>query len=113
MDAYAMIKAVSRQKRNHPFSIVMNAVHKSSEADEAMEKLTNAVGHFLKRTIDMAGTIPFDQHVSQAIKRQNPLVREFPRAAASLSLATIALHLSGSLHDPARFAAERRSFAAV
>jgi flagellar biosynthesis protein FlhG len=113
MDAYAMIKAVSRQKRDHPFSMIINAVQKSREADEAMEKLTNAVGHFLRRGIDRAGTIPFDDHVSQAIKRQTPLVREFPRAAAARSLATIALQLSRGLRDPVRFAAERRSLAAV
>jgi flagellar biosynthesis protein FlhG len=113
MDAYAVIKAVSRQKRDHPFSVIVNAVQKSTEAEEAMEKLNNAVGHFLKRRIDPAGTIPFDRHVSEAIKRQNPLVREFPRAAASLSLTPIALRLSSGLRDPAKFAAERRSLAAV
>ncbi len=113
MDAYALIKAVTRLKRDHPFSVIMNAVRKSSEAEEAMEKLNNAVGHFLKRNIDRAGVIPFDQHVSEAIKRQRPLAGEFPRAAATAALAAIALHLSGGLCDPVRFAEERRSLAAV
>ncbi|MDH3251619.1 MAG: MinD/ParA family protein [Ignavibacteria bacterium] len=112
MDAYALIKAVSREKSNHPIGVIMNAVRVPREGDEAMEKLARAVTHFLSRTVDSAGFIPFDDHVSKAVIRQQPLVQAFPRSGAALSLASISQRLMSSLLQ-SNMSSERRPTAIV
>jgi flagellar biosynthesis protein FlhG len=96
MDAYALIKAIARAKHDHPISVIMNAVRVPREGEEAMEKLSRAVSHFLKREISCAGSVPLDDHVSRSIMRQEPLVDAFPRSGASLSLAAIARRMMGT-----------------
>jgi flagellar biosynthesis protein FlhG len=107
MDAYALIKAIAREKRDHPISVIMNAVRVPREGEDAMEKLSRAVSHFLKREITCAGSIPLDEHVSRSIMRQEPLVNAFPRSGASLSLAAIARRMMSTVHH-SNISLERR-----
>jgi flagellar biosynthesis protein FlhG len=112
MDAYALIKTVLREKHNQSISVIMNAVRVPRDGEEAMEKLARAVSHFLHRDIACAGSVPFDDRVSAAVMRQQPLVRVFPRSGASLSLATVARRLMSALSQ-SNISLERRPTAIV
>ncbi len=107
MDAYALIKAIAREKHDHPISVIMNAVRVPRDGEDAMEKLSRAVSHFLKREITCAGSVPLDDHVSRSIMRQEPLVSVFPRSGASLSLGAIARRMMSTVHH-SNISLERR-----
>jgi flagellar biosynthesis protein FlhG len=95
MDAYAMIKMMTRADATAPITIIVNAAHSAPEADDTAAKLQLAVKKFLNRHVHYLGWIGRDAHVSQAIRRQSPLIKEFPLSGASLALQLIAERLLG------------------
>lgn len=90
MDAYAIIKLITATDNMVPLKFIVNVVRQPAEADETARKLQMAVRHFLHRHVHYLGFVPYDERVSRAVVRQNPVVNEFPFCAASLSLARIA-----------------------
>lgn len=90
MDAYAMIKMITRADAAAPIQIIVNGAHSAAEADDTAAKLQLAVKNFLHRHVHYLGWIARDANVSHAIRRQSPLVKEFPLTGASLALHMIA-----------------------
>lgn len=90
MDAYALVKMLTAADEHLPVKLIVNAVHLPEEGEETALKLQKAVGHFLHRSIQYIGSIPFDRHVAQAVMRQRPVVKDFPVSAAALSIGVIA-----------------------
>jgi flagellar biosynthesis protein FlhG len=74
-------------------SVLVNNARLPRDAEDAAQKLKSAVSHFLKRDINYLGSIPSDGCVPRAISQQQPVVRAFPRTAASLSLQSVAQQL--------------------
>jgi flagellar biosynthesis protein FlhG len=93
MDAYAMIKMMTRADAAAPIRIIVNAAHSPAEADDTAAKLQLAVKTFLHRHVPYLGWIARDANVSHAIRRQSPVVKEFPLTKASLALQLIAERL--------------------
>jgi flagellar biosynthesis protein FlhG len=93
MDAYAMINILTAAKRETVISVLVNNARLPRDAEDAAQKLKSAVSHFLKRDINYLGSIPSDGCVPRAISQQQPVVRAFPRTAASLSLQSVAQQL--------------------
>lgn len=102
MDAYAMIKVMGMSAPSQSVNLVMNSVRSAREGEETFTKLLAAVRHFLRREVGCAGIIPRDDHVAEAIRKQQPLVTAFPRSAAALSVLALShtlvhAHLHASL----------------
>ena len=102
MDAYAMIKVLSLEVPLLPVEVVVNSARTPREGEEAFGKLQAAVRHFLKRELVCAAIVPRDDHAREAVLRQEPLVKAFPRSAAALSIQSLARvvvrdHLQGSV----------------
>jgi flagellar biosynthesis protein FlhG len=89
MDAYAVMKIIWAGNPEIPLSFLMNGVRIPASADEAAEKLQLALFHFLKVKARYVGAVPFDEHVSQAVVQQRPVVSLYPRSAAALSIQSI------------------------
>jgi flagellar biosynthesis protein FlhG len=90
MDAYAVIKMISIAKPEHEIGLVVNSASTTAEADDTAEKLIKAVTHFLKRSVEYAGSVPYDPNVGKSVVLQQALVQQFPRSRASLSIQQIA-----------------------
>jgi flagellar biosynthesis protein FlhG len=102
MDAYAMIKVLSLEAPLLPVEVVVNTARTPREGEEAFGKLQAAVRHFLKRELLCASIVPRDDRAREALLRQEPLVKAFPRSAAALSIQSLARvvvrdHLQGSV----------------
>ena len=88
MDAYAVIKLASQQlsrmgRESARIRVVLNRVTHRVEARETFNKMNKAVSHFLGFTIEPAGIVLADNHVSLAVKRRIPLISAYPNCPAS------------------------------
>ena len=113
LDAYAMMKRLTAEKADHPVNVLLNNVRVPRDGDEAIDKLGTAVRHFLHREMSSLGSLPADQHVAEAVMRQQPLLRAFPRSGMALSLRVLAETMAGSLVRQSDRHNERRSLAIV
>jgi len=93
-DAYALVKVVHRARPDVQLRLLLNMVESAHEAKEVWERFALVVRHFLNREIHYAGHIVGDWSVPQAVKRQRPLLLEFPMASASECIRQVARDLS-------------------
>ncbi len=105
MSAYAMMKTIWSLGEDARIRLVLNNVRSPLEAEETAGKLAMAVRHFLHRDLDLLGSVPADPAVAGAASRQQPVVKAFPRCAASEALQTLAARV---MHQMLR-SSERRS----
>jgi len=105
MDAYAMMKIILAGRSDIPLNFVMNAVRFPQAADDAAEKLRTALWHFLKAQARYVGFIPYDENIPRAVAQQQPLVKLYPHAAASIAIQSFARTFAS--HIPSHEAARR------
>jgi len=83
-DAYALIKVLSSQHDVKKFKIVVNQTISSHEALAVFKKLSTVCDQFLETiSLDLLGTIPSDQHLTKAVRRQKLVSELFPEAESS------------------------------
>jgi flagellar biosynthesis protein FlhG len=82
-DAYALIKVLARQYREHRFKILVNQAKSPREASEVFGKLDVAVDRFLHVAIELIGAIPYDDYVPMAVRQQRAVFELFPDAPAT------------------------------
>jgi flagellar biosynthesis protein FlhG len=82
-DAYALIKVLARQYREHRFKVLVNQAKSPREANEVFRKLDMAADRFLHVAIDYIGYIPDDDYVPLAVMQQKAIAELFPDAPAS------------------------------
>ena len=89
-DSYALIKILSREHGVFRFKIVANMARSLREGQELFAKLTKVTDRFLDVALELVATIPFDENVRKAVRRQQVVTDAFPRSAASLAFRTLA-----------------------
>ncbi|WP_240732594.1 MinD/ParA family protein [Dyella terrae] len=82
-DAYALTKVLSRDFRVRRFHVVANMVRHAGEARALYDKLARVCDRFLDVALDFMGTVPYDEHLRQAIRRQSAVVDMWPASRAS------------------------------
>lgn len=96
-DAYALLKSLNRnssyQKTKTVVKLIANQTRGNKDADELHEKLGVVVNKFLNIDIDFLGSIPYDDNMSKAILRQEPVVISAPESKAARSITQIAAKL--------------------
>jgi flagellar biosynthesis protein FlhG len=93
-DAYALIKVLARQYREHRFKVLVNQAKSPREASEVFGKLDVAVDHFLHVAIELVGAIPYDDYVHLAVRQQKAVYEVFPDAPASQAFKKLAQHVA-------------------
>jgi flagellar biosynthesis protein FlhG len=90
-DAYALIKTINEEKSLHipQFKIVINRVESAVEGVEIFTKLKTVAARFLGVELLMLGSIPIDNALVRAVKKQQPALTIFPTCAFSKSIITI------------------------
>lgn len=89
-DAYALMKILSREHGVQRFKIVANMVRSLKEGQELFAKLSRVTDRFLDVTLELVATIPFDENVRKAARKQKAFVDAFPKTPASLAIRTLA-----------------------
>lgn len=83
-DAYALIKVLRNNHGVDRFKILVNMATDAKAAREVFMRLYAASDRFLEGvSLDLAGWLPLDPHVRQAVIRQVPFSVLFPDAPAS------------------------------
>lgn len=108
-DAYAFIKLLTLQDPQADIRIVVNFANDRDHAWRTHAALTNACRNFLGLNPPLAGYIPRDDLVRDAIRRQTPLLFRHPQAKASEAVRRLAKDLLVPLpaHDPVKAAHNR------
>ncbi|MBN2843853.1 MAG: MinD/ParA family protein [Sedimentisphaerales bacterium] len=89
-DAYAMIKALSKGSSGVKLSLLVNMADSRNQARKVYRKLADTARKFLSVSITDAGYILYDESVSNAVHRCEPVVLAYPRSQASYCFLTLA-----------------------
>lgn len=90
-DAYALMKILNRDHGVEKFKIVANMVRSLKEGQELFSKLTRVTDRFLDVSLELVATIPYDENVRKAARKQKAFIDAFPRTSASMAIKTLAL----------------------
>ncbi len=89
-DAYALIKATSRQRLGNVPKLVVNFAEDIAAGRQTMEGLIKVCERFLTIKPGSLGVIRRDARVSEAIGRQSPLMQCYPGSNAARDVAAAA-----------------------
>jgi flagellar biosynthesis protein FlhG len=89
-DAYALIKVLARQYRERRFKVLVNQAKSPREAAEVFGKLDVAVDRFLHVSVELVGSIPYDDYVHMAVMQQKAVSDMFPEAPAAQAFKRLA-----------------------
>lgn len=93
-DAYAFIKVASMTPRDDgtaaDIRIVVNMAETVEAGRKTYEALSRACGNFLGITPPLAGIVPRDTAVRDAVRHQTPLLTRSPNAKAGAAIASMA-----------------------
>lgn len=92
-DAYAMVKAITREHAAAKISIVINQAENTREGNQYFDKISSASLKFLGYELDKLGIIMEDGAVPKAVKQQQPLLTKYPSSTAAKNIELIALKL--------------------
>ena len=85
-DAYSIVKMLHAKDQNIHLKLIINQCSNEKEGIQTAENFTTVTERFLKKQIGTLGFIPSDVNVSNAVKKQNPFLLEFPNCQASQAL---------------------------
>lgn len=100
-DAYAFIKLLTLQDPAADIRIVVNLANDRDHAWRTHAALTNACRNFLGLNPPLAGFIPRDDLVRDAIRHQTPILFRHPQAKASEAVRKLARELLVAAPQPA------------
>lgn len=89
-DAYAMIKFLHAQYPDLHIQLVVNMADNRAHAERTYAAIQRACENFLQFTPDLAGFVPRDKHVTQAIRAQSALLERYPLCDAASQVNLIA-----------------------
>lgn len=89
-DAYALIKVLNRDNGVNRFQIVTNMVKNASQGLGLYEKLATVADQYLNCSLGYLGHVPLDENLRLAVRRQRPVVQEFPQSKSALAMKQIA-----------------------
>lgn len=89
-DAYALIKILNREHGIFRFKIVANMVRDMREGQDLFNKLSKVTGRFLDVALELVATIPFDENIRRAVRKQTSIVDAFPASPAAVAISQLA-----------------------
>lgn len=90
-DAYALMKILSRDHGVEKFKIIANMVRSIKEGQELFAKLTRVTDRFLDVSLELVATIPHDENVRRAARKQKAFMDAYPTTPASMAVKALAL----------------------
>ena len=82
-DTYALIKLMNRDYDTHRFRVLANMVRTEQDGKALYDKLYRVTERFLDVALQYVGSIPLDDSVKKAVRRQKAVMEVYPSAKAS------------------------------
>lgn len=94
-DAYALIKVLATQHNERRFKLLVNGLSQPREAEAVYRTLLKVSERFLGRDISLEylGHIPYDDAVSKAVLKQQPVLTLYPKSRVAKSFLQMARRL--------------------
>lgn len=89
-DAYALIKVLNKGHGVHRVQVLANMVANEAEAQEIFESLRRVAERFLDVTLSYLGSVPQDEWLRRAVRRQRAVVDAYPNCPASAAFHNLA-----------------------
>lgn len=89
-DAYALIKVLREKRGIKDFRILANQVLDEDHGKQLYLKLTGLASRFLDVRLGYAGTLPNDDYLKRAVKKQQAAVLRYPRSPYALAVRKLA-----------------------
>ncbi|NLG18280.1 MAG: MinD/ParA family protein [Fibrobacter sp.] len=93
-DAYAMVK-VLYEKGTRKIAVLVNMATSEKEGTETFDRLNALVVKFLKKPLEMVGTLPVSRDLSRSVRRQQVLILEKGQEQMAARVQAIIRKLSG------------------
>jgi flagellar biosynthesis protein FlhG len=90
LDAYGVIKLLSESGHAGRIHLVMNRARDPRAGRESAERIRGTAQRFLDRCVNHLGTVPEDEAMITAVRRQRPVVLDRPDSPAADALGRIA-----------------------
>lgn len=90
MDAYALVKTLAQQPDPPIMLAVVNMARSLAEGEQLAHRLNAIVQKYVRRELPLAGIIPYDPAVGNAIRARRPVVRYAPTSAPTCALESLA-----------------------
>ncbi|MCS6893207.1 MAG: P-loop NTPase [Deltaproteobacteria bacterium] len=90
LDTYTMLKTLNNIVKKDKFSLIVNCCSNLQTATNIFRSVSNSALQYLNAGVTLAGFIPFDNCVQDAVKEREPFYCLFPASKASKSVRTIA-----------------------
>ncbi len=94
-DAYALIKVLSRDHGVRRVQVLSSQTHTAAEAREIFENLRRVAERFLNVTLNDIGTIPHDEWLRRAVRRQRSVVDAYPSSPSARAYQELAKRVAG------------------
>ena len=107
-DAYATLKVLAGELPDTPVEVVVNGARSLGEALRSHARLEKLALRFLARAPTLAGFIPYDPRLPQAVARQCAVIEVFPNAPSSREFARLAVRVSAPGQAAPRTGAPRK-----
>ena len=85
-DAYAMIKALSRKRKDLNIKLLVNLSNSREEAELTMKKIASVTHRFLNINVQYLGYLLQDPNIPIAARLQRTFVKEYPNTTATSCL---------------------------
>lgn len=89
-DSYALIKLLNERHGVKKIRIVCNMVRSKRDGAEAFAKLTTVSDRFLNVELEHVASLPFDEYLRRAVRRQTPVLRAYPRSPVAHAFESLA-----------------------
>jgi flagellar biosynthesis protein FlhG len=89
-DAYALMKVMSRERGVRRFQVLCNNVQTAADGEALFRTLLRACDRFLDVALSFCGTVPADEALRLAVRRQQAVVECYPGSRAGRAFKELA-----------------------
>ncbi len=90
MDVYSLVKILSNYRKKLNLSLLVNQIESEKEGRQVSGRIQRVIQEYIDITINLIGVIPFDRQFSQALKKQQAFIDNYPNSKASYAFRDIA-----------------------
>ncbi|HEY8530772.1 MAG TPA: P-loop NTPase, partial [Limnochorda sp.] len=94
-DAYALLKVYRERHGARPFHLVVNMARSRGEGERVAAKMQFAAERFLGLELRLAGVVPLDAAMLEAVRLQRPVATRRPQAPVVQALGSVGRALLG------------------
>ncbi|PYG89839.1 flagellar biosynthesis protein FlhG [Ruminiclostridium sufflavum DSM 19573] len=89
-DAYAVVKTVSRIKKDCNINVLINRADSENEAKNVYNNFSAVAERFLSMKLNAIGYLPYDHSFTKSVKLQKPYILNYPKSNTSKLIKDIA-----------------------